>query len=126
MNNQRRAIYAERRRVLEGRDLKGQVLQYATQTMDEIVDAYVNPDLPPDEWNLEALVEKAKEFIYLLQDITVKDLEDMTVAEMKTFLHEEVHKAYDLKENQIEQIQTGLMRQAERFFYSATNRYPLA
>ncbi|WPF90328.1 preprotein translocase subunit SecA [Cyanobacterium aponinum AL20118] len=116
MNNQRRAIYAERRRVLEGRDLKGQVLQYATQTMDEIVDAYVNPDLPPDEWNLEALVEKAKEFIYLLQDITVKDLEDMTVAEMKTFLHEEVHKAYDLKENQIEQIQTGLMRQAERFF----------
>ncbi|PHV63231.1 preprotein translocase subunit SecA [Cyanobacterium aponinum] len=116
MNNQRRAIYAERRRVLEGRDLKGQVLQYATQTMDEIVDAYVNPDLPPDEWNLEALVDKAKEFIYLLQDITVKDLEDMTVAEMKTFLHEEVHKAYDLKENQIEQIQTGLMRQAERFF----------
>ena len=116
MNNQRRAIYAERRRVLEGRELKDQVLQYATQTMDEIVDAYVNPDLPPDEWNLEALVEKAKEFIYLLQDITVKDLEDMTVTEMKTFLHEEVHKAYDLKENQIEQIQIGLMRQAERFF----------
>lgn len=116
MNNQRRAIYAERRRVLEGRELKEQVLQYATQTMDEIVDAYVNPDLPPDEWNLEALVAKAKEFIYLLEDITVKDLEDMTVTEIKTFLHEEVHKAYDLKENQIEQIQTGLMRQAERFF----------
>ena len=116
MNNQRRAIYAERRRVLEGRDLKDQVIQYAEKTMDEIVDAYVNPDLPPDEWNLEALVDKAKEFIYLLQDVTVKDLEDMTVTEMKTFLREEVHKAYDLKENQIEQMQAGLMRQAERFF----------
>lgn len=116
MNNQRRAIYAERRRVLEGRDLKEQVLQYATQTMDEIVMAYVNPELPPDEWNLEGLVNKAKEFIYLLEDVTVKDLEDMTVTEMKTFLHEEVHKAYDLKESQIEQLQTGLMRQAERFF----------
>jgi preprotein translocase subunit SecA len=116
MNNQRRAIYAERRRVLEGRDLKGQVIQYAEKTMDEIVDAYVNPDLPPDEWNLEGLVQKAQEFIYLLQDVTVKDLEDMTVTEMKTFLHEEVHKAYDLKENQIEQIQPTLMRQAERFF----------
>ncbi len=116
MNNQRRAIYAERRRVLEGRELKEQVLQYATKTTDEIVDAYVNPELPPDEWNLEGLVNKAKEFIYLLEDITVKDLEDMTVTQMKTFLHEEVHKAYDLKEYQIEQLQPGLMRQAERFF----------
>jgi preprotein translocase subunit SecA len=116
MNNQRRAIYAERRRVLEGRELKEQVLQYATKTTDEIVDAYVNPELPPDEWNLEGLVNKAKEFIYLLEDVTVNDLGDMTVTEMKTFLHEEVHKAYDLKEYQIEQLQSGLMRQAERFF----------
>ncbi len=116
MNNQRRAIYAERRRVLEGRDLREQVLDYATRTMDEIVDAYVNPDLPPDEWNVEALVAKAKEFIYLLEDVTIEDMADMTVTEMKTFLHEEVHKAYDLKENQVEQMQPGLMRQAERFF----------
>ena len=116
MNNQRRAIYAERRRVLEGQDLKDQVLDYATRTMDEIVDAYVNPDLPPDEWNVEALVAKAKEFIYLLEDVTVEDMADMTVTEMKIFLHEEVHKAYDLKENQVEQIEPGLMRQAERFF----------
>jgi len=116
MNNQRRAIYAERRRVLQAEDLKDQVIQYAEKTMDEIVDAYVNPELPPDEWNLEALVDKAKEFIYLLQDVTVKDLEDMTANEMKTFLREEVHKAYDLKEHQIEQLQPGLMRQAERFF----------
>jgi preprotein translocase subunit SecA len=116
MNNQRRAIYAERRRVLEGRELKEQVLQYATQTMDEIVMAYVNPELPPDEWNLEGLISKAKEFIYLLEDVSVTDLEDMTVTEMKTFLHEEVHKAYDLKENQVEQLQPSLMRQAERFF----------
>jgi preprotein translocase subunit SecA len=28
MNNQRRAIYAERRRVLEGQDLKEQVIKY--------------------------------------------------------------------------------------------------
>jgi preprotein translocase subunit SecA len=116
MNNQRRAIYAERRRVLEGLDLKEQVIQYAEKTMDEIVDAYVNPDLPPDEWDLEKLVDKAKEFIYLLQDVSPQDLEDMTVTEMKTFLHEEVRKAYDLKEHQVEQIQPGLMRQAERFF----------
>lgn len=31
MNNQRRAIYAERRRVLEGQDLKEQVIEYAEE-----------------------------------------------------------------------------------------------
>ena len=116
MNNQRRAIYAERRRVLEGLDLKDQVIQYAEKTVDEIVDAYINPDLPPEDWKLDKMVDKTKEFIYLLEDLEPAHLEDMTVSEIKTFLHEEVHKAYDLKENQIEQVQPGLMRQAERFF----------
>ncbi|WP_024544453.1 preprotein translocase subunit SecA [Picosynechococcus sp. NKBG15041c] len=116
MNNQRRAIYAERRRVLEGQDLKEQVIQYAEKTMSEIVDAYINPELPPEEWKLDKLLDKAKEFIYLLEDLTPKDIGDMTVPEIKTFLHEEVRKAYDLKEAQVEKSQAGLMRQAERFF----------
>ncbi|MGL5872210.1 MAG: preprotein translocase subunit SecA [Xenococcaceae cyanobacterium] len=116
MNNQRRAIYAERRRVLEGQDLKEQVIQYAEKTMDEIVDAYVNPELPPEEWDLQSMVNKTKEFVYLLQDLEPSHLDDMSVGEMKTFLHEEVRKAYDIKEAQIDSIQVGLMRQAERFF----------
>ncbi|MGB5770665.1 MAG: preprotein translocase subunit SecA [Crocosphaera sp.] len=116
MNNQRRAIYAERRRVLEGLDLKEQVLQYAEKTMDEIVDAYVNPELPPEEWDVENLVNKVKEFVYLLQDITAKDMEEMTVGEMKIFLHEEVRKAYDIKEDEVDKVRPGLMREAERFF----------
>ena len=116
MNNQRRAIYAERRRVLEGLDLKEQVIQYAEKTMDDIVDAYVNPELPQEEWQLDNLVAKVKEFVYLLQDLEPEHLDDMTVGDIKTFLHEEVRKAYDLKEAQVDQIQPGLMRQAERFF----------
>src|SRR4028119_816018 len=116
MNNQRRAIYAERRRVLEGLDLKEQVIQYAEKTMDDIVEAYVNPDLPQEEWQLDQLVEKVKEFVYLLQDLEPQHLEDMLIGDIKTFLHEEVRKAYDLKEAQVDQIQPGLMRQAERFF----------
>ena len=122
MNNQRRAIYAERRRVLEGQDLKEQVITYAELTMDDIVEAYVNPDLPPDEWDLTSLVGKVKEFVLssnglpLLEDLTEEQIADFTPTEMKTFLHEEVRKAYDLKEAFVDQIQAGLMRQAERFF----------
>ncbi|MEB3232103.1 MAG: preprotein translocase subunit SecA, partial [Leptolyngbyaceae bacterium] len=116
MNNQRKAIYAERRRVLEGLELKEQVIGYAERTMDDIVEAYVNPELPPEEWKLDKLVNTTKEFVYLLQDLEPDHLDDLTMSEMKTFLYEQVRIAYDLKEVQVEQIQPGLMRQAERFF----------
>ena len=116
MNNQRRAIYAERRRVLEGQDLKEQVIKYAEKTMDDIVDYYINPDLPSEEWELDKLVDKVKEFVYLLADMQSGQLEDMGMMEIKAFLHEQARIAYDMKEAQIDQIQPGLMRQAERFF----------
>ncbi|NMG21648.1 preprotein translocase subunit SecA [Brasilonema bromeliae] len=116
MNNQRRAIYAERRRVLEGQDLKEQVIKYAEKTMDDIVDFYINPDLPSEEWELDKLVEKVKEFVYLLADLQPAQLEDMAMSEIKAFLHEQVRIAYDLKEAEVDQIRPGLMRQAERFF----------
>ncbi len=116
MNNQRRAIYAERRRVLEGQDLKERVIEYGERTMDDIVEAYVNSELPPEEWELDKLVSKVKEFVYLLHDLEPSQLEDMTIGEIKTFLHEQVRIAYDLKEAEVDSIQPGLMRQAERFF----------
>ncbi|MBO9997440.1 MAG: preprotein translocase subunit SecA [Cyanobacteria bacterium SID2] len=116
MNNQRRAIYAERRRVLEGQDLKERVIEYAEMTMDDIVDAYINPELPSEEWNLDKLVDKVKQFVYLLEEMQPSQLENLAVEEIKTFLHEQVRIAYDLKEAQVDRIQAGLMRQAERFF----------
>ena len=116
MNNQRRAVYAERRRVLEGRDLKKQVLGYGERTMDDIVEAYVNPELPPEEWDLSRLTGKVKEFVYLLQDLQPEHLQGLNMEELKAFLHEQLRIAYDLKEVQIEELRGGLMREAERFF----------
>lgn len=116
MNNQRKAVYTERRRVLEGRELKQQVIGYGERTIDDIVEAYVNPDLPPEEWDLSRLVEKVKEFIYLLEDLEPQQLQGLGVEELKAFLQEQMRNAYDIKEGQIEQQRPDLMRQAERFF----------
>ena len=116
MNNQRRAVYNERRRVLEGRELKKQVIGYGERTMNEIVEAYVNPDLPPEEWDLDQLVGKAKEFVYLLEDLEPSQLSGLSMEDLKAFLQEQLRNAYDLKEGQIEEERPGLMRQAERFF----------
>ncbi len=116
MNNQRRAIYAERRRVLEGEDLKERVIEYAERTMSDIVDAYVNADLPAEEWNLDKMVDKVKEFVSTIQDLTPKQIEDFGPIEIKTFLAEQVRIAYDIKEGQIDSLRAGLMRDAERYF----------
>ena len=116
MSNQRKAVYAERRRVLEGRELKQQVLGYGERTINDIVEAYINPDLPPEEWDLVSLVSKVKEFIYLLEDLTPEQIVGLQLEELKAFLQEQMRNAYDIKEGQIEQERPGLMRQAERFF----------
>ena len=116
MNNQRKAIYTERRRVLEGRELKAQVVGYGERTMDDIVDAYVNPDLPPEEWDLGRLVSKVQEFVYILEDLKPEQLRGLSMEELKAFLQEQLRNAYDIKEGQIEQQRSDLMREAERFF----------
>ncbi len=116
MNNQRKAVYSERLRVLKGIDLKKQVIGYGEITMEEIVEAYVNQDLPPEEWDLEKLVSKVREFIYLLNDLKVDDIFSLSVPELKNYLKEQLRIAYDLKESQIEKDRPGLMREAERFF----------
>ena len=116
MNNQRKAVYTERLRVLQGIDLKSQVIGYGEITMEEIVEAYVNPDLPPEEWDLEQLIAKVKQFIYLLADLKKEDIFSLSVPELKNYLKEQLQNAYNLKESQIEKYKPGLMREAERFF----------
>ncbi len=116
MNNQRKAVYAERRRVLEGRELKQQVIGYGERTIDDIVEAYVNPDLPPEEWDLDRLVQKVQEFVYLLEDLSPDQVRGLTMEELKAFLQEQMRNAYDIKEGQVEQLRPGLMREAERYF----------
>tara|TARA_Y100001968_G_scaffold299418_1_gene310072 strand:+ start:13718 stop:16552 length:2835 start_codon:yes stop_codon:yes gene_type:complete len=116
MNNQRKAVYSERRRVLNGTELKLQVIGYGQKTMEEIVEAYVNEDLPPEEWKLDNLVSKVKEFIYLLEDLKPEELFGLNKIELQDFLKEQLRNAYDMKEAQVEQTHPGIMREAERFF----------
>ncbi len=116
MNNQRRAVYSERRRVLEGSGLKKQVIGYGEKTMEDIVEAYIVPDLPPEEWDLSQLVGKVQEFIYLLNDLNPEQIRGLDMDALKAFLQEQLRNAYDLKESQIEEQRPGMMREAERFF----------
>ena len=69
-----------------------------------------------EEWNIDQLISKVKEFIYLLDDLKSDDINLLSIEELKNYLQEQLRIAYDLKESQIEKIRSGLMREAERFF----------
>ena len=50
--------------------------------MEEIVEAYINPDLPPEEWDIDQLISKVKEFIYLLNDLKSEDVSVLSIEEL--------------------------------------------
>jgi preprotein translocase subunit SecA len=54
--------------------------------------------------------------LFTCSDLEPSQLENLSFAEIKTFLHEQVRTAYDIKEAQVDQAKPGLMREAERFF----------
>ncbi len=117
LNNQRRAIYSERRRILEGENLKTKILDYVRKTVEEIVQAHVNPELPPEEWEIDKLTAKMQEFIPLLKEnLKVEDLRDLSYQEILDYLIKQAELAYEAKEAFLDTFEPGLMRKAERFF----------
>ena len=78
--------------------------------MGEIVEAYVNPDLPPEEWTGQ--LRKVKEFIYLLEDLTPDQVQGL--AWRNSLLQEQLRNAYDLKKRD-RTATSGAMREADFF-----------
>ena len=66
MNKQREVIYGQRRRVLEGKDLREMIQEMTQEILDGIMDLFLNDKLPPEEWNFKALSDR------LFQQFSVK------------------------------------------------------
>ena len=45
----------------------------------------MNLNLPPEEWDLDQLVGKVKEFIFLLEDLTPAQVQGLGIEELKAF-----------------------------------------
>lgn len=122
LNSQRERIYAERRRALEASDLQPQILEYAELTMDDILEANIDPASPVENWNLQGLVAKVQQYCYLLNDLTVEQLPS-DFESLRVYLRKRGREVYLQKRQQIEDETKGLMTEAERFFIlSQTDR----
>ena len=60
MNAQREVIYGERRKILEGHDLKEQALGFVEDVVEATVDAYCPADVFPEDWDLDELLVGAR------------------------------------------------------------------
>ena len=58
MNQQREVIYEQRRKVLEGQDLRETIQEMNRELVDAVLDAFLDEKVPPEEWDLKAMKDK--------------------------------------------------------------------
>ena len=98
-NEQREVIYAERRKVLDGDNMRDLVLKMITDTVENAVDISVSDDQTPDKWDLQELNNLLLPVIPLKPVIlTDEQKKSMKKNELKHNLKEEAIKLYETKE----------------------------
>src|SRR5436189_577295 len=94
MNGQRAVIYGERRKILEGYDLKEQALGFVEDVIADVVVSWCPPDTYPEDWDREALLVALGEYFPVRS--TVTDIEDARdVTELQARFVQEAEDAYE-------------------------------
>uniref|UniRef100_A0A7V3ZZA5 Protein translocase subunit SecA n=1 Tax=candidate division WOR-3 bacterium TaxID=2052148 RepID=A0A7V3ZZA5_UNCW3 len=107
MNRQREVVYKLRNEILDGRDLRGLVLDYAQGIAEDLVEKYLQGDRE-DSWNLQELRnELAYFFLYDFSEIASLKSKD----EVKGFIFDKLESLYKERE---EAFGEEKMREMER------------
>lgn len=121
MNQQRKVIYAERRRILDGEDLQPQIEEMITDTIAAYVDG-ATADGYHEDWDFEALWTALKTLYpvsldpeKLIESDTYGEADELSPADLKLALLDDAKKAYKAREAEIDGLAgEGSMRQLER------------
>jgi preprotein translocase subunit SecA len=111
MNQQREVIYAQRRRVLEGENLKENVLDMIDMVIDSAVDRFSAGSQYPEEWDLKGLLNYAEQTFLPGHKITPADLMKMEKEEIREMFHAQARELYEKRE---EELGAETMRELER------------
>ena len=98
-NEQREVIYAERRRVLDGENMRDVVLKFMQDTVERYIDTTCSSDLSPDAWEIEELNRILIPIVpYERIALTDEEKKSGDVKKLKQRLKEEAVKLYEAKE----------------------------
>ena len=112
MNTQRQVIYEQRRRVLEGEDLSGDVKEWIGEVIESVVTEHTAAEFQ-EEWDLAELVT-AMDALYGT-GVSVDEIEGLDREAIVAEFVEDAVDAYRDKEEEVEQMEPGLMRSLERY-----------
>ncbi len=96
-NEQREIIYAERRKVLDGENMRDSIFKMITDTVDNVVDMCISDDQGNEEWDLRELNDVLIPIIPL-GHVTHEAVASMKKNQLKQYLKEQAVKAYESKE----------------------------
>ena len=100
-NEQREVIYAERRKVLDGDNMRDVILKMVTDIVEHAVDMAVPDDVPADTWDMKELNDRLIPIVPLKPVVlTDEQKESMKKNELKHMLKEAAIKLYEDKEAQ--------------------------
>jgi preprotein translocase subunit SecA len=111
MNTQRNIIYGQRRKILEGDNLKPVATEMIKQTVEDIVSNYAHQGLPSEEWDLQGIILELTQSIPVLSALPPKELEGKEYDVLLEYLQEQALLAYDAKESS---MGDQVMRDVER------------
>ncbi|MDL2249388.1 preprotein translocase subunit SecA [Lachnospiraceae bacterium PF1-21] len=111
MNEQREIIYEERRRVLDGENMRDSVLHMVSDYLDKTVDMIIPSDTPSEEWNVGELLTTIDNVIPF-EKISKTEIEDLKQSELKQYLKEKAGRLYERKEEEFPE--PDQMREIER------------
>ncbi|MBQ7725060.1 MAG: preprotein translocase subunit SecA [Lachnospiraceae bacterium] len=110
-NDQREIIYDERRKVLDGENMRDSIYGMITDITENAVDMTIGEDQKPDDWDIPGLNQLLTPIIPM-EHIKTPDVRNMTSAELKHYLKEKAVKIYEDKEAEFPQPE--MLREIER------------
>ena len=117
MNVQRKVIYTERRKVLDGAAVRESVLDIIERLITAQVDAICTKDVHPQEWDLDLLVEVLTQVIPAMGEVEPESLQGLSAAEIVERLVAAALQAYERRETE---LGAEVLRQIERFILLQT------
>ena len=96
-NEQREIIYKERRRVLDGDNMRDAICKMITDTVENTVDMCISDEVDSDEWDLIEL-NTILQPIIPVKTITKEDVKGIRKNQLKQNRKEEAIKLYEVKE----------------------------
>ena len=100
MNDQREIIYKERRRVLDGENMRDAIFKMITDRVENCVDTCISSDIPKEQWDLNELNQLILSMIPM-QAVTPEDVDSVkNNKELKHLLKERAVKLYEAKETE--------------------------